>query len=104
MPTNRLTALADWFARHCDGEREHHHGISIQSTDNPGWWIKIGLAGTPLATRPFPPISEGVGPDRHPVAARWIDCRVQNGQWDGVGDETRLAELVSRFLDRAERP
>ena len=60
MPADALTRLSRWYAAHCDGEREHHHGITLTSLDNPGWWMKVDLSGTELATRDFPRVSEGV--------------------------------------------
>ena len=48
-----LAKLSDWHSRHCNGEREQWYGITIQTTDNPGWWVKIDLTGTALAARSF---------------------------------------------------
>jgi hypothetical protein len=102
MPADALSRLSRWFAAHCDGEREHHHGLSITSTDNPGWWMKVDLTATELAGRSFGPVSEGIGPNRHPAAERWIDCHLMGHEWHGAGDETRLKEIVEIFLDWAE--
>ena len=96
-----IARLSRWFAAHCDGEREHHHGISIESTDNPGWWVKIDLAGTRLATRPFTEIAEGVDAGRHPRADAWLTCYVVGNVWNGAGDPARLDEILQRFLDWA---
>lgn len=101
MPRDVISELGQWYARHCDGEREHHHGITITTTDNPGWWVKIDLVGTELAGRTFPPIMEGVDADGFPIRSRWLCCRLEGARWDGAGDETRLAEIISCFLDWA---
>lgn len=101
-----LTELADWHSRHCDGEREHWYGITIQTTDNPGWWVKVDLTGTPLAERRFERVAEAVDHNGNPSAARWLNCQVTGqatGQvtghvWHGAGDVSRLEEIVSRFL------
>lgn len=90
--------LSKWFAAHCDGLREHHHGISIVSTDNPGWWVKIDLMGTPLAIRSFARIQKGTSDDGHPNSARWIECSVENGIFSGAGDLKRLEEILEIFL------
>jgi hypothetical protein len=71
-----LAKLSDWHSRHCNGEREHWYGVTIQSTDNPGWWVKIDLAGTALAAQNFERVAEAVG----------------------AGDRSRLEEILSRFL------
>jgi hypothetical protein len=56
MSRDILSDLSRWYAHHCDGEWEHHHDIAIETTDNPGWWVKIDLAGTELEGRAFPAI------------------------------------------------
>jgi len=102
MPADALSRLSHWFAAHCDGEREHQHGLSIVSTDNPGWWVMIDLHGTELAPKAFAPVSDGVGPHGHPTAERWLDCRIKDNAWHGAGDATRLKQIVEIFLDWAE--
>jgi hypothetical protein len=97
-PISSLSLLARWYAANCNGEWEHHHGISITSTDNPGWWIKVGLRGTALAERSFEPVAEGLDAAGFPAQLRWLHCCVRGDEWHGAGDETRLEELVNRFL------
>lgn len=36
-----ISELEDWFATRCDGDWEHQGGITIQTTDNPGWFVKL---------------------------------------------------------------
>lgn len=102
MAADTLFRLSRWYARHCNGEREHHHGVSIQTTDNPGWWVKVDLAETDLADRAFAAVSEGIDVQGFPAEPRWLHCQVKDGQWQGAGDETRLAEILGRFLAWAE--
>jgi len=99
-----LQRLQTWFTRHCDGEREHRYGISMASCDNPGWWVKIELAGTPLAKRRFPAIAEHVNSSRFPLGPRWMHCQVEEGVWHGAGDETTLERILETFLEWAETP
>ncbi len=33
--------LEHWLKSRCNGDWEHQGGISIESTDNPGWYIKV---------------------------------------------------------------
>ena len=99
MPHDALSELAQWYTRHCNGGREHHHGITITTTDNPGWWVKIDLTGTELAGRTFPPILEGVDAGGFPIGPRWLCCRLQAPKWHGAGDDSRLAgNHRGRFL------
>jgi len=90
-----LTRLARWFARQCDGDWEHQGGVSIKSTDNPGWWIKIDLKRTELDGRPFSEVAEAIDDNGFPAAPRWLRCYLQDGLWHGAGDETRLSEIIS---------
>lgn len=43
-----LTWLQAWYATQCDGEWEHEHGVSIETLDNPGWFLKLDLRETSL--------------------------------------------------------
>ena len=44
-----LAFLQEWLLAQSDGDWEDDQGIVIESLDNPGWCLKIGLAGTGLA-------------------------------------------------------
>jgi len=33
--------IEEWFKERCDGKWEHHVGINLRSTDNPGWWMTV---------------------------------------------------------------
>jgi hypothetical protein len=98
MTPDPFPELMQWYTRQCDGEWEHHRGISIESTDNPGWWVKIDLEGTPLLGRTFTAIKEGLNTNGHPNAPRWLSCEIKNKQWHGAGDGTRLSEIVGHFV------
>ncbi len=41
-----LSVLERWYASQCDGEWEHGYGVRIDTLDNPGWRVHIGLHGT----------------------------------------------------------
>jgi Immunity protein 53 len=99
---NTLTRLQDWYSRQCNGEWEHAYGISIQSCDNPGWWVKINLVGTPLETRLFTEIAEGMDVKRFAQLPHWMSCRIVDGVWHGAGDEARLERILEIFLAWAE--
>ncbi len=53
-----LTWLQAWYAMHCHGNREHAHGVSIGTLDNPGWSVEISLRGTPWAGKALERIEE----------------------------------------------
>jgi hypothetical protein len=99
MSLEALQQLQAWFAKRCDGEWEHDHGISVQSTDNPGWWVKISLSGTPLASKPFDEVRRGdLSMDPQPP---WLRCYVEDGTFNGAGDVTTLGEILTIFLEWA---
>jgi hypothetical protein len=92
-----LARLAAWYAAQCDGTWEHRYGVSIQSTDNPGWWVKVDVVGTSLAGRTFETAEDGIDDGGHPVDVRWLRCYLEKDVWNGAGDQTRLPEIVERF-------
>lgn len=96
-----LSALQSWLQQHCDGEWEHTYGITIQSTDNPGWWVTIDLRGTPLEHTPFAPIVHGdfTGGDPPPP---WLHCRVKDSVFHGAGDAQQLDTILATFLAWAQ--
>jgi hypothetical protein len=93
-----LDELSAWYSAQCDGEWEHRHGISIESCDNPGWWVKVDTRGTALFGRAFRTVEEGVDAAGFQTGARWLNCRVKDDIWHGAGDETRLEEIIGLFL------
>ncbi len=98
-----LHRLQDWYGRQCDGDWEHRRGVTIETCDNPGWWVKVELKGTPLEAKVFEPVSENVDARRFQQGPRWLDCRVLDGVWSGAGDETKLERILEIFLSWAER-
>lgn len=88
-----LAWLQDWYARRCDGDWEHDHGVTIETLDNPGWLVRIALSGTGLAGRPFAPVSRGDSErDRD-----WLDCRVADDRFTGAGGAHNLEEILRVF-------
>ena len=96
-----LQRLQAWFEKHCDGEWEHHHGVSIRSCDNPGWWVKIDLAGTRLEGQSFTPLQRGKVASLDPRPP-WLHCFVEGGVFNGAGDPSTLEEILEAFLAWAE--
>jgi len=99
---NTIARLQTWYAQQCNGEWEHSFGISIQSCDNPGWWVKINLLGTPLQKQAFTEIAEGVDGQRFALGSHWLNCYIENGIWHGAGDATKLDLILEIFLTWAE--
>src|SRR3954466_15801164 len=103
--SDELLALEEWYAAQCDGEWEHGYGISIETLDNPGWWIKVDLVGTRLESRSAPEMvlhAEGMSDVADPnTPERWIVCEIEGRQFHGAGDPSRLTEILRRFLEWA---
>lgn len=97
-----ISRLQSWYTRQCNGTWEHTAGVLIESCDNPGWWVKINLLGTPLQSCSFTELAEGVNEQRFPLGPRWLSCRVEGGTWHGAGDETQLERILDVFLAWAE--
>lgn len=99
--SNNLELLASWFSRHCDGSWENEHGVSIQSCDNPGWWVKIDLAGTELESRDFRPVRRGEVEGNLDPKAPWLYCYAKDNVFNGAGDVSTLEEILGIFLQWA---
>jgi hypothetical protein len=107
---NEIDRLQEWYRAQCDGDWEQQRGITITSCDNPGWWVKVDLAGTPLETRPFETVARHVDPEQMGRIARgiepdsgdrgpdWMLCEVRNGVFSGAGDPGKLQTIVRIFL------
>lgn len=92
-----IEALGRWYAAQCDGDWEHRYGITIESLDNPGWRVRIDLAGTGLAGLRFDEVKD-LGP-----VDTWIHCRVEDGQFRGAGGPPMLTPILERFLAWADK-
>jgi Immunity protein 53 len=97
-----LVRLEEWYQQRCDGSWENDHGVSIQSTDNPGWWVKIDLRGTELENKTFAEVKRGSISSLDPQPP-WIRCYVENAVFNGAGDATTLHEIINTFLEWAEQ-
>ena len=92
-----LTDLSAWFQQQCNGDWEHTFRVSLQSTENPGWWIKIDLRGTPLEHKSFAPVLRGDFASGDPQPP-WLHCRVMDGVFHGAGDAQQLDVILQTFL------
>src|SRR5690242_9038058 len=94
--------LERWFEKFCNGEWENDFGVTITSTDNPGWWVKIDLRGTNLEHKSFEEISIGDASSLNPRPP-WMRCYVdENCVFNGAGDAMQLQEILESFLRWAE--
>lgn len=96
-----LHQLQAWVKMQCNGDWEHSNGISIQSCDNPGWWVKIDLKGTALEGKPFAMIKRGDVDSLDPQPP-WLHCYVEGCVFNGAGDVESLETILELFLSWAE--
>lgn len=79
------------------GDWAYENQIQIITTSNPGWFIKIGLCGTPL---------EHLLIDNDPVehaADDWYFFVVRDGYYKASGDLFKLPFLLAQFKEIVER-
>jgi len=109
-----LQRLGKWYRSQCNGEWEQKHGLAIESCDNPGWWVKIDLAGTALENKTFKSVvSRNVSVEQmNRIAAGiepgfcnqsdWLVCEVKGTVFHGAGDTEKLERILEEFLNWAE--
>ncbi len=98
-----IERFQNWYKKQCETEWEHEYGISLESCDNPGWWLKIDVKKNRLDVLTFKEISRGIGKNGHPSSKDWIRCYIENDTFHGAGDPTKLDEILITFLDWAEK-
>jgi Immunity protein 53 len=93
---NVWSDVQNWFASNCDGEWEHDFGIKIETMSDPGWLVVVDLDDTNLEGREFTPVAEQTS------ESSWIDCRVEQAKYRGMGDPSRVEEILRIFVDWAK--
>jgi len=103
-----LAWLQRWYDQQCNGDWEHHAGITISSLDNPGWLVRIQLRGTALEHQPFTGIARGTSDEGwvlDPDDPTWLHCRVVTHTaadgpiFEGASGPLGLAEILSVFRE-----
>ena len=94
-----MSALAEiqkWFTSNCDGEWEEDYGVKIETMSDPGWLVVIDLEETNLEGEEFEPIELESSEDC------WMNCRVEEAKFRGMGDSAKLEEILRIFVDWAK--
>ena len=92
-----LQELSRWYGAQCNGDWEHSFGVHIGTLDNLGWVVKINVYDTRLEEWPFVPVSRGDPGDEND-ADTWIDCKVENHVFVGMGGPSQLEPILETFL------
>ena len=96
MSKSALERLVSWYASYCDGDWEHSYGVTIETSDNPGWTVKIDLADTELENIHI----EYSRQDRSETD--WVGYKVVDWKFVGAGGVGNLEEILEIFLKIAE--
>ena len=86
-----LSALEKWFAGQCDGEWEHGYGVRIESLDNPGWRVHVGLHGTKKQNTALTRITLTRSQDD------WLSYWVENEIFEAACGPGNLSEAIDAF-------
>lgn len=78
----KFDELIKWWQGKCDGEWEHEFGVVLTSMDNPGWLLKIDVAGEDDHILPLGFQVSSEFPD-----GGWIKCHVASGSTSGSPEE-----------------
>lgn len=87
-----VKGIDDWFMSQCDGDWEHSYGLSIETTDNPGWYVEVDLTHTAWAGLVIPFSRDQRGD------FDWIQCEIRGRKFVGSGGMGNLSEILQRFL------
>ena len=89
-----IKKLQIWYHDQCDGKWEHSWGIKINTLDNPGWSIKIDLNETKYEDSVWEDLFIDNGDDD------WISCGKESKMFRGIGDPTKLEDILNYFLTK----
>jgi hypothetical protein len=96
-PRDALYLLQRWYVGQCDGEWEHGYGVNIDTLDNPGWWIRIDVKGTALASA----AADWSKLERS--EHDWVHWHFADGAFEAFCGPTNLNEAILAFVDQATR-
>lgn len=81
--------LEQYLIDHANGEWEHDFGITIQSSDNPGWLVKIDLSG-----RAMEPLNRDPIINVRRSESEWITISKKDQSLIGTCGPANLDELL----------
>jgi len=87
-----LSALEQWYASQCNGEWEHGYGVQIDTLDNPGWNMRIGLHGTKRQGAALARVALNRSQDD------WISYWVEKEEFQVACGPKNLSEAIDIFV------
>jgi hypothetical protein len=85
--------LQKWYKSQCDGVWEKKYGITIETVDNPGWWIEIDLENTEHVNKKFEKQKQDLGDND------WFFCFVRDQKIQGSSSPQYLGFILSQFCN-----
>jgi hypothetical protein len=86
-----------WYAERCDGEWEHHYGVSISTIDNPGWRFEADLNPAGLPGLP------GDSTEEQWSDGEWLHVRIESGRFIAHCSPRALEAALRAFLALVKR-
>lgn len=83
--------LQKWYIAQCNGEWEQIKGVTIETLHTPGWLVTIDIADTPLEGVYMEPVRIDNS------ASDWIECQIENAQFIGKADASKLPVILQVF-------
>jgi Immunity protein 53 len=87
-----LEQLEKWYSARCNGDWEHQWGVEIGTLDNPGWRVRIDLAGTPKHGATL----EQIAIERS--EQDWIICWTADNRFHIACGPENLSEAIPLFM------
>ena len=88
--------LQKWYKSQCDKDWEHEYGITIETVDNPGWYIIINLTGTECEGCSFSSVR------LEKDETNWFFCLLRNNNFEASCGVCNLAEVLQIFREWTE--
>jgi Immunity protein 53 len=85
--------LQQWYKSQCDGDWEHEYGITIETVDNPGWYITINLIGTECDGHSFSPVKF------EKDEMNWYFCLLRNNNFEASCGPCNLEMVLQIFQE-----
>lgn len=93
-----LERIQAWHKTQVERGRDLSLGVHIETLkEQPGWSVKVDLAGTRLSGLTLAPYREGL------TERDWLAYRIKEDRFEGIGDPTKLQALLFAFLELADR-
>ena len=95
---NALSQIQHWYKSQCDGDWEHTFGITIDTSDSPGWLVTIDMEDTGIEGCAMSTFEQGTYGRED-----WIICKVEDKKFRAAGGPLKLDDILSKFLELTRR-